>query len=66
MTEKRRVIKARKRPDLRPRPKEGTLFHDAGPTGWGRPRRDVSKPEGVSEHNFADQHDKFTTEGGEA
>jgi hypothetical protein len=58
MNEKRPAIKGKNRPDLKPRDKGGILLHDAGPTGWGR-RRDVSKPQGVSEHNFQDQHDRF-------
>jgi hypothetical protein len=38
MSKKRPVIKATNRPDLRGR-RLGILFHDAGPSGWGRIRR---------------------------
>jgi len=53
-----RVVRAQNRPDLIRRD-EGVLFHNTGPTGWGR-RRDHGDYKGSrSEHNFADQHDRF-------
>jgi hypothetical protein len=56
--ENRRVARAQNRPDLIPRDL-GILFHATGPTGWGRKRDLGDYKAGRSEHNFADQHDKF-------
>jgi len=56
-----RVVRAQNRPDLIRRD-EGVLFHNAGPTGWGRRRDHGDYKAGRSEHNFADQHDRFTEE----
>jgi hypothetical protein len=47
------------RPDMRPRVPGNILFHDAGPTGWGRIRQLGDYKGEKSESNFADQHDKF-------
>jgi hypothetical protein len=59
--ENRRVVRAQNRPDLIRRD-EGVLFHAAGSTGWNR-RRDLGDyKKGRSEHDFRDQHDKFTEE----
>jgi hypothetical protein len=56
--ENRRVVRAQNRPDIRPRD-EGVLFHNTGSSGWNR-RRDLGDYKaGRSEHNFADQHDRF-------
>jgi hypothetical protein len=58
MNEKRRVVRAANRPDIRRRD-GGVLFHATGSTGWGR-RRDHGDYKGSrSEHNFAVQHDRF-------
>ena len=41
---------------------ENVLFHRSAPTGWGR-RRDLGDYlKGRSEHDFRDQHDRFTEE----
>ena len=65
MTEKP-VVKRKNRPDMTPRD-EGVLLRDTRQSGWRtKPRRDVSKPEGVSEHNFADQHHRFFDPGDDA
>jgi hypothetical protein len=58
MSEKRRVVRAANRPDLILRDL-GILFHDTGSTWWGRKRDLRGHKKGKSEHNFADQHDKF-------
>jgi len=47
------------RPDMKPRVPGDILFHDAGPTGWGRIRRLGDYKGTKSEANFADQHGKF-------
>jgi hypothetical protein len=60
--ENRRVVRAQNRPDIRPRD-EGVLFHDTGSTGWGRKRDLGDYKAGRSEHNFADQHDRFADPG---
>jgi hypothetical protein len=41
---------------------QGVLFHNTGSTGWGRRRDHGDYKAGRSEHNFADQHDRFTEE----
>jgi hypothetical protein len=56
--ENRRVVRAQNRPDLIRRD-EGVLFHNTGPTGWGHRRNHGDYKAGRSEHNFADQHDRF-------
>jgi hypothetical protein len=56
--ESKRVVRAANRPDSRRRD-EGVLFHDTGSTGWGRKRDLRGHKKGKSEHNFADQHDRF-------
>jgi hypothetical protein len=44
---------SKNRPPIKPR-KAGILFHDVGPTGWGR-KRDVTQHKGSrSEHHFED------------
>jgi hypothetical protein len=53
----KQVVRSANRPDMVGRP-QGTLFHDTGQTGWGR-RRIITKPRGVSEHNFSHLHGKF-------
>jgi hypothetical protein len=59
--ENRRVVRAQNRPDLIRRD-EGVLFHNTGPTGWGR-RRDHGDYKGAkSEKDFRHLHDKFTEE----
>jgi hypothetical protein len=50
-------IQSNNRPDMVGRP-HGTLFHDTGQTSWGR-RRIITKPQGVSEHDFHHLHGKF-------
>jgi hypothetical protein len=59
--ENRRVVRAQNRPDLIRRD-EGVLFHNTGPTGWGRRRDLPDYKQGRSEHDFRDQHDRFTEE----
>jgi len=56
--ENRGVVRAQNRPDLMRRG-EGVLFHNTGPTGWNRRRDHGDYKAGRSEHNFADQHDRF-------
>jgi hypothetical protein len=56
--ENKREVRAANRPDIRLRD-EGVLFHNTGPTGWGRKRDLRGHKKGKSEHNFADQHDRF-------
>ena len=56
--EHRRVVRAQNRPDLIRRD-EGVLFHNTGSTGWGRRRNHGDYKAGRSEHNLADQHDRF-------
>jgi len=51
------------RPDMRPRVPGNILFHDAGPTGWGRIRRLGDYKGTRSEANFAHLHDKFVGPG---
>ena len=53
-----RVVRAQSRPDLIRRD-EGVLFHSTGSTGWGRKRDHGDYKGSRSEHNFADQHDRF-------
>lgn len=66
MGEKQTFIRARNRPDLRERDKD-TLLYDTGQSGWNsEERNNVHKPEGVSEHNFADQHHRFAGPGDDA
>ena len=52
------VARAQNRPDLIRRD-EGVLFHNTGSTGWGRRRSHGDYKGSRSEHNFADQHDRF-------
>ena len=52
------VVRAQNRPDLIRRD-EGVLFHNTGSTGWGRKRDHGDYKGSRSEHNFADQHDRF-------
>ena len=61
MIEKRRAVRAANRPDIRPRD-EGVLFHDTGSTWWGRRRQLGGYKQGRSEHDFRDQHKRFTEE----
>jgi hypothetical protein len=56
--ENRRVVRAQNRPDVIPRDL-GILFHATGSTGWRRRRDHGDYKAGRSEHNFADQHDRF-------
>jgi hypothetical protein len=56
--EPKKVVKSSNRPDMIGRP-QGTLFSDTGSSGWGR-RWIVTKPQGVSEHDFHHHHGKFT------
>ena len=56
--ENRRVVRAQNRPDLIRRD-EGVLFHNTGSSGLNRRRDHGSYKQGRSEHNFADQHDRF-------
>jgi hypothetical protein len=56
--ENKREVRAQNRPDLIPRDL-GILFHATGSTGWGRKRDLGDYKAGRSEHNFADQHDRF-------
>jgi hypothetical protein len=56
--ENRRVVGAQNRPNLIARD-EGVLFHNTGPTGWGRKRDHGDYKGSRSEHDFADQHDRF-------
>jgi hypothetical protein len=57
--ESRQVVRAQNRPDIRDDRPRGVLFSTAGPTGWGRRRNLGDYKAGRSEHNFADQHDRF-------
>ena len=50
------------RPDMEPRRKGEVLFHDAGPTGWGRIRRLGDYKGNRSEEDFRHLHDQFTEE----
>jgi hypothetical protein len=59
--ENKRVVGAQNRPDLIRRD-EGVLFHNTGYTGWGRRRDHGDYLKGRSEHDFRDQHDRFTEE----
>jgi hypothetical protein len=59
--ENKRVVRAANRPDLIRRD-EGVLFHNTGSSGWKRRRNHGDYKAGRSEHNFADQHDRFTEE----
>jgi hypothetical protein len=54
----RRLARAANRPGLMRRD-EGVLFHATGSTGWNRHRDHGDYKAGRSEHNFADQHDRF-------
>ena len=54
----KRVVRAQNRPDIRLRD-EGVLFHNTGSSGWNRRRDHGDYLKGRSEHNFADQHDRF-------
>jgi hypothetical protein len=56
--ENKRKVRAQNRPDLIRRD-EGVLFHNTGPSGWNRRHNHGNYKAGRSEHNFADQHDKF-------
>ena len=58
--------KKKNRPDMRDLIPKGVMFSAEGSTGWGR-KRDLGGYKGTrSEHNFADQHDKFYAEGDDA
>ncbi len=46
------------RPAMQPREKDGTLFSDTGPTGWGRIKQLPDKGE-RSEKDFRHLHDKI-------
>jgi hypothetical protein len=59
--EQRPAVRTANRPDIRPR-NQGVLFHNTGPTGWGRRRELGDYKQGRSEHDFRDQHDRFTEE----
>jgi hypothetical protein len=59
--EKRPAVRTANRPDSRPR-NQGVMFHNTGPTGWGRRRNHGDYKQGRSEHDFRDQHDRFTEE----
>jgi hypothetical protein len=59
--ENKRAASAGNGPDLIRRD-EGVLFHNTGSSGWNR-RRDLGDyMRGRSEHDFRDQHDRFTEE----
>jgi hypothetical protein len=65
MIEKRQVVRAANRPDIRPRD-EGVLFHNTGATGWNR-RRDLGDYKGnKKEGDFSHLHEKFWGEGDES
>ena len=51
--------KKKNRPDMRDLIPRGVLFHETGSTGWRRRRDHGDYKAGRSEHNFADQHDRF-------
>jgi hypothetical protein len=57
----KRAGRAANRPDIRLRD-GGVLFHNTGSSGWNRRRDHGDYLKGRSEHNFADQHDRFTEE----
>jgi hypothetical protein len=61
MIEKRPAVRTANRPDIKPR-NQGVLFHNTGATGWGRQRELGDYKQGRSEHDFRDQHDRFTEE----
>ena len=52
------VVSATNRPDLRKR-KEGILFHDEGPTGWGRIRRLNEYKGSLREGDFHHEYGRF-------
>lgn len=56
--ENKRVVRAGSQPDVIRRD-EGVLFHNTGSSGWNRRRDHGDYLKGRSEHNFADQHDRF-------
>jgi hypothetical protein len=59
--ENKRPAAAGNGPDLIRRD-EDVLFHRRGPSGWNR-RHDLGDyMKGRSEHDFRDQHDRFTEE----
>jgi hypothetical protein len=57
--ENKRPAGAGNGPDLIRRD-EGVLFHNTGPSGWNRRHNHGNYKAGRSEHNFADQHHRFT------
>ncbi len=58
------VVSAKNRPDLRKR-KEGVLFHDEGPTGWGRIRELGAYKGTLREGDFHHLYSKFAGPGEE-
>jgi hypothetical protein len=62
MIEKRRAVRTANRPDIRPRD-EGVLFHDTGPTWWGRKRNLGDYKGNKKEGDFSHLHEKFWGEG---
>jgi hypothetical protein len=59
----KRVVRAGNRPDVIRRD-ENVLFARSGSSGWNRRRDHGDYKAGRSEHNFADQHDRFAQEEG--
>ena len=59
--ENRGVVRAQNRPDLMRRG-EGVLFHNTGPTGWGRRRDHGDYKRNRSEQDFEHLHNLFTEE----
>ena len=57
----KRAGRAANRPDIRRRD-GGVLFHNTGPTGWGRIRRLGDYKGNKKEGDFSHLHDKFTEE----
>jgi hypothetical protein len=51
--------KKKNRPDMRDLIPKGVMFHETGSTGWGRKKDLGDYKDNRSEHNFADQYDRF-------
>jgi len=59
VTEKRRVVKGKNRPDIKDDRPKGVLFSTGGSTGWHR-RRNLGDYKGnKKEGDFSHLHDKF-------
>ena len=63
--EKRPAVRTANRPDIRPR-NQGVLFHNTGPTGWGRKRNLGDYKGNKKEADFSHLHDKFWGPGDDA